>query len=118
MKRPILPFFAGAATGLANGLFGAGGGLLAVSLLSRCGIDKKSCHATALALTLPLSLISAAILFCRGTALPLGAWCASVLCGLPGAWFGTVLLKKISPLLLSRIFGFVMVLSAVRMFLR
>ena len=35
-----------------------------------------------------------------------------------GAWLGTVLLKKISPTLLSRIFGIVMVVSAVRMFLR
>lgn len=118
MKRPLLPFLAGAATGLANGLFGAGGGLLAVFLLNRCGIDKKSSHATALALTLPLSLISAIILLCFGTSLPLGALCITILCGLPGAWLGTVLLKKISPTLLSRIFGIVMVVSAVRMFLR
>ena len=118
MKRSLLPFFAGTATGLANGLFGAGGGLLAVFLLNRCGIDKKSSHATALALTLPLSLISAIILFCWGTTLPLGALCIAILCGLPGAWLATVLLKKISPALLSRMFGIVMIVSAVRMFLR
>jgi uncharacterized membrane protein YfcA len=51
-------FFAG----LANGLFGSGGGLLVLPVLTRqCRLEPQCAHATALMVTLPLSLITIVI---------------------------------------------------------
>ena len=46
----------GAATGIANGLFGSGGGIIAVPMLQKSGMKAKEAHAASLALTLPLFL--------------------------------------------------------------
>ncbi len=60
MKKGKLYFYiVGAVTGLCNGLFGSGGGIAAVPMLQKGGVDVKNSHATSLALTLPLSVISA-----------------------------------------------------------
>ena len=48
----------GAATGAANGLFGGGGGMIAVPLLRAQGLSEKKAHATAIAVILPVSLLS------------------------------------------------------------
>ena len=50
----------GAACGLLNGLFGAGGGMAAVPLLKAGGLPQKKAHATSLAVILPLAAVSAA----------------------------------------------------------
>lgn len=51
-------YILGLITGLANGLFGSGGGIIAVPMLKKSGITTKESHATSLALTLPLSIVS------------------------------------------------------------
>ena len=48
----------GGAVGLANGLFGGGGGMIAVPMLQNTGLDEKGAHATAILLILPVSLLS------------------------------------------------------------
>ena len=48
----------GAAVGAANSLFGGGGGMLAVPLLTKTGLEEKRAHATAILLILPVSLLS------------------------------------------------------------
>ena len=48
----------GGAVGLANGLFGGGGGMIAVPMLQRTGLAEKEAHATAILLILPVSLLS------------------------------------------------------------
>ncbi len=48
----------GGAVGLANSLFGGGGGMLAVPMLKGTGLDEKGAHATAILLILPVSLLS------------------------------------------------------------
>jgi uncharacterized membrane protein YfcA len=50
--------FCGGAVGLANGLFGGGGGMIAVPMLQRTGLEEKRAHATAILLILPVSLLS------------------------------------------------------------
>lgn len=52
-------YILGTVTGLCNGLFGSGGGIAAVPMLQKGGVDVKKSHATSLALTLPLSVVSA-----------------------------------------------------------
>ena len=48
----------GVSVGAANSLFGGGGGMLAVPLLQRTGLNEKAAHATAILLILPVSLLS------------------------------------------------------------
>lgn len=48
----------GMAVGIANGLFGGGGGMIAVPLLQRIGLEEKRAHATAILWILPISLLS------------------------------------------------------------
>ena len=48
----------GLAVGGANGLFGGGGGMLAVPLLGATGYEEKQAHATAILVILPVSAFS------------------------------------------------------------
>ncbi len=50
--------FCGVAVGVANGLFGGGGGMLAVPLLKQTGLTEKEAHATAILIILPVSAFS------------------------------------------------------------
>ena len=62
------PALAGAAAGLANGLFGAGGGMLLVPLLSgACGVEERKAFATALCVMTPLCLVSLGVYALSGT---------------------------------------------------
>ena len=56
----------GGAVGLANSLFGGGGGMIAVPMLAKTGMDEKRAHATAILLILPVSLVSFFFYFFRG----------------------------------------------------
>ncbi|MBQ9113853.1 MAG: sulfite exporter TauE/SafE family protein [Clostridia bacterium] len=58
--------FCGGAVGLANSLFGGGGGMLAVPLLQKNGYDEKGAHATAILVILPVSAFSFLLYFLRG----------------------------------------------------
>ena len=58
--------FCGAIVGAANSVFGGGGGMIAVPLLGKTGLDEKSAHATAILLILPVSLLSFIFYCLRG----------------------------------------------------
>ncbi len=74
-KKQIVPALIGAAAGVVNGLFGAGGGLLLVPLLiSRCGLSPKTAFASSLAVMLALSAVSFAIYLFRGQVDLAAAW--------------------------------------------
>ncbi len=57
-KRRIGGILCGSGVGLANSLFGGGGGMIAVPMLQRLGLEEKRAHATAILLILPVSLLS------------------------------------------------------------
>jgi len=94
--KPILFIAIGAAAGLVNGLFGAGGGLLLVPLfISVCKLDQKTAFATSLCVTLPLSVVSLCVYAVRGNvdfiaALPYA------LGGIAGGVIGGLLMKRFS----------------------
>lgn len=117
MKKGKLYFgMLGAITGIANGLFGSGGGIIAVPMLQKAEIPIKKSHATSLALTLPLSAVSACFYAYKGNfnwsdALPLVPF------GLVGAVIGGTFLKKISNIWLKRIFGLILIIAGGRMLL-
>ena len=57
----------GAAAGIANGLFGAGGGLILVPLFTAwLKLPEKSAFATSLAVRVPVSAVSLTVYFLRG----------------------------------------------------
>lgn len=113
-KNNLWLAFFGFVTGVLNGLFGAGGGIVAVEVLKNSGLDRKRAQSTSIAVILPLCIISAVILFFKNqvdykTALML------IPPGLVGAFAGTYLMKKISVSLLKKIFCGFMIWAGIRL---
>ena len=109
----------GLVTGFANGLFGSGGGTIVVPAMERfLKVEEHKAHATAIAVILPLSLLSLGIYLWKtglGEVWQIALW-ASV-GGLVGGIVGAKLLSRISGIWLHRIFGAFMLAAAVRMIL-
>ena len=113
----FLMIILGILIGLINGFLGAGGGMIAVPALKHFGLSQKEAHENAVAVILPLTLLSALLYLYRGSvtiseALPF------IPSGLIGAIVGTYLMKKISNIWLTRIFGGFMIFSGIRMLLK
>ena len=117
-KKQTLLFLAiGTGAGLLNGFFGAGGGTLLVPALEWLGLDSKKAHATSIAVILPLSVVSA--LFYMGQiSVPWQQALWYIPGGIVGALIGTKLLPRISNQLLHKIFGAIIIASAVRLWMR
>ena len=65
-KKGVLTAGAGLAIGIINGLLGAGGGMIAVPLLQKLGLDRKQAHANAVAVILPITVLSAVLYLVNG----------------------------------------------------
>ncbi len=105
----------GAVTGFLNGLFGSGGGTIVVPCLERfLGVEEHKAHATAIAVILPLCIISAVIYLGSGYVKWTDVIAVSI-GGMTGGFIGAKLLSKISGIWLHRIFGGFMILAAVKM---
>ena len=113
-NRPLLSAIFGVAVGAANGLFGGGGGMIAVPALTLTGVPSKKAHATAIAIILPLSLISGAVYLAKGAADPsvILPSCAGVIVG---GIVGALLLKKINSRGLSLIFYALMIAAGLKL---
>jgi uncharacterized membrane protein YfcA len=111
LKFPLI----GLVVGLANGLFGAGGGSLLVPALQKfMGLETKKSHATALAVILPLSVISAGI-YIWGVELD---WKIVLLVsggGVCGGVIGAKILNKLAAWWLNILFGAFLAAGAIRM---
>lgn len=103
----------GAAAGLLNGFFGSGGGIAAVPMLKSADIEPKRAHASSLAVTLPLSAVSA-LFYLKNNAPDFKGTLPLIIFGLAGALIGALWLKKIPTLWLSRIFGAILIIAGVR----
>lgn len=105
---------AGLFAGLCNALFGAGAGLLAVPYFRHQGIAQRHSQALSLAVTLPLSALSAAVYLGRGYVTlsdALRFWPA----GLCGAAAGTLLLPRCSDRALQVLFALLMLWCGLRL---
>lgn len=114
-KKAILLAVCGLAVGTVNGLFGAGGGMLAVPVLTfAAGLGEKKAHATAIAVILPLCLVSTVVYAVRGTfdysVLP-----PTIAGVLIGGLTGAVALKKLSAPVLNFLFYGLMLFAGVKM---
>jgi len=96
---------AGGAAGLANGLFGGGGGMVFLPILSRFGsLSSRKLYATCVGVIFPICAVSAAVYWLRdgmsiAEALPYLAG------GLVGGWLGGKLYGKVSTKLLKWMFA-------------
>ena len=107
----------GIAVGVVNGMFGAGGGMLAVPLLKKAGLNQKEAHANAIAVIVPITVVSAVAYIIKGNVKITDAL-IFLPTGIIGALLGTYCLKKLSPVWLKRIFGGFMVYAGIRLLLK
>jgi uncharacterized membrane protein YfcA len=107
-------YILGIVTGFANGLFGSGGGIIAVPMLEHAKLEQKKAHATSISLTLPLSIISA-VIYGSKSSIDWSYMLPLIPAGLLGAVAGSIYLKRISNILLRRIFGGILIISGLRM---
>ena len=116
-RKKLLLYPFGLLVGVLNGLFGAGGGMIAVPLLRGLGIETENCHATSIAIILPLAVASGILYFSGGNLNLADAW-PYLPGGALGAVCGAWLLPRIGTLWLRRIFGVLVLAAAVRMLLK
>ncbi len=112
MTKDILGLL-GAVTGFANGLFGSGGGIIAVPMLKKTGLEVKKAHACSLAVTLPLSVVSA-VMYLWENSVNVNQTLILIPFGMAGAVAGCFCMKRISSVWLSRIFGIILIIAGGR----
>lgn len=114
-SKPLKLVGIGLATGLINGLFGSGGGTLVVpALVFLLGIEDYKAHATAISIILPLSIISSYIYF-KNNIIRFDIGLTIILGGVIGSILGAKLLNKVPIPILRKIFGSVIIYTAIRM---
>ena len=107
----------GAIAGFINGIFGAGGGMVVVPMLTRfLEFKTKEAHATAILIILPLSIVSGLLYLSFGN--------FNVNVGIPtligviiGGVIGAFLLSKISSKWIGIIFSVLMAVAGVKLML-
>lgn len=108
-------YFVGLAAGIINGLLGGGGGMIVVpGLALTLGLTAKKSHATALAVILPASVISACVLLFTFK----NDWVllsATTLGVSVGGVVGALLLKKLKNPAITKIFAVLMLLAGVKL---
>lgn len=114
MKK-LGPWLSGGAAGIVNGLFGAGGGMVLLPMLSATtDLREQELFANCLAITLPMSLVSLAVYFLHS-----GNFAPEALPYLAGGAAGGVtaglILKKIRASWLHRIMGALILCGGLRL---
>ena len=106
---------AGVFIGVVNGLFGAGGGMVAVPVLSIiAGLDAKRAHATAILVILPLCAVSSIVYLTKGIEND-GVFAPTIIGVVLGGILGAYALQKCSKIFLQILFYGVMFLAGIKM---
>ena len=117
-KKQFKIFGIGLAAGLVNGLFGSGGGTLVVpALVFLLNVDDHKAHATAIAIILPLSIVSVLIYY-KHNIVKLDIAFIVALGGMIGSFIGAKLLNKVPVNILRKIFGSFIIFAAIRMLIK
>ena len=117
LKKWLYSAATGISSGFLNGLFGSGGGMVAVPMFKKSGLSVKEAHATSLAMMATLSVLSTALYISAGR-LSFSDAENFIPGGILGAAAGSLLFKKISAGFIKKLFGAFIIFSAVRMLLR
>lgn len=107
--------------GLANGLLGAGGGIIMTFILEKImseeEMPRRDIFANVIAATLPISIFSAIIYGLRGD-MRTERFGIFVIPAVAGGLIGAYLLSRISTLWLKRIFAFLVIWSGIYMVMK
>lgn len=105
----------GMVTGVANGLFGSGGGTIAVpAMVYLLGSDEHKAHATAISIILPLTIVSSFFYISNGFV----DWTLTykvMLGGIVGGYIGAKLLNICPEGILRKIFAVFIIAAAIKM---
>ena len=105
----------GLVTGAANGLFGSGGGTIAVpAMVLLLGAEEHKAHATAISIILPLTIVSA-FFYISNNYVDWGLTWKVALGGIAGGYLGARLLNICPSSLLRKIFAVFMIIAGLRM---
>ena len=105
MEKKTKYRLSGVVAGLTNGIFGGGGGIPLLVLLTKwAGVEEKKAFATCVAVIFPMCAVSAALWYWRAE-LSLTAALPYLLGGFAGGLVGGRLFKKVPGLWLRRIFA-------------
>ncbi len=114
MKEKWKYVVTGALGGLANGLFGSGGGLFLVPLMTRWSkLEERKAFATSVAIILSLSIVSSVVYFTKGALNFSTAWPYLLGGGIGGVISGLVF-QKVPLNFLRRIFGLLILYGGIR----
>lgn len=113
MKKLFLAL-AGLLSGLLAGIFGAGGGIAAVPLLGKAGLDEKQKHASSVFLILGVSVAGAAVAV-SGDPSVLKLCLPFVAGTVGGGILSALLLKKLNNKLIKILFGLLLIAGSLRL---
>lgn len=115
IKDKLYLVLTGVLTGVANGFFGGGGGMVVVPLMTfLLKMKTKIAHATAIAVILPVTLVSAAI-YLFGGYFDLSVGAPSGVGVVGGGILGAWLLTKLKGKWITRIFAVLMCAAGVKL---
>ena len=111
--RIVLTVIASLFVGVANGLFGGGGGMLVIPIFTiLLGLEEKIAHSSAILTILPLSIVSGIVYITQGNfTIPDGLWVGGGV--ILGGLIGTFLMKKLSNNALRIVFYTLMIIAGV-----
>ena len=117
-KGKLGPWICGGAAGIVNGLFGAGGGMVLIPLLTKLtDVEEKEAFACSVGIILPLSVVSVIVYFLRGG--DFGAQSVPYLIGGAIGGIGAgLLLKKVKAKWLHRALGLFILYGGYRLLCR
>ncbi len=105
----------GAVAGFINGLFGGGGGMIVVPLLTYfLKMEPKKAHATAILIILPMSIVSG-LLYASNKSLDLALTIPTAIGVTAGGTLGALALNKLSGKWISIIFSIAMAAAGLKM---
>lgn len=118
MKEMIVVLVIGSVAGILGGFFGIAGGVIIVpALVFLLGMPTKAAIRTSLSALLPPVGIFGALVYWRNGSLNI-AYAALLALGLAGgAYFGALVATRLSGVVLRRLFAFLLVGIAIRLFL-
>ena len=115
--KGITKIIGGLAIGMVNSALGAGGGMIAVPMLRKSGMEQNRAQANAVALIMLLTAASAGIYIYTGK-VTFGDALPYLPAGLIGSVLGSFILPKIPTKILGKVFALFMLWAGVRMLMR
>lgn len=112
--KSFINIIGGAIIGALSGFFGGGGGMLCVPLLELTGLETKKAHATAIAVILPVCVVSAAVYIFNGY-FSYRECLAAVLGVVLGGIIGAYALKSLNSFSVALIFALLMAAVGIKL---